>query len=641
MLSVVLLILAAWTRFDRIGAQSLWNDEGNSYGQSLRTLPDIAVNAAADIHPPGYYALLAVWRVLTGESEFALRALSAFASILSAAAAFALGKRLYGDTAGLAAMAAVSVNTFSIAYGQEARMYALLALCGAASTWALIDAILRPGRRAVILLAATTAAGLYTNYAYAGVLAVQAVFGLAWLAWALMNRRPVAAVIRTALLGYGAALLLFAPWLPTALRQVTNWGSTGEAIPAGEAIPVVLGWLTGGITAAQTGIPLAIVLLMALGLYNLAAPRGTHGHAPALPRVLALLLPLLWIAVTLGGFLALNLFREANLKFLLPAQIAVALWIGRGAWVLWHLPLRHKHRWTPLVPKFTAAVMVISVISGARTGIEALHSDPQYQRDNYRGIAQAIAADGQADAAVILNAPGQIEVFGYYARRFGDGWTLAPLPIGLTVDEAATRAKIDRLLATHRRVYAVLWGTDERDPQRVVETALNTQAYPIDERWFGAVRLARYVTPGDLLPPVTSGAQFAFPGGDIELVSYALSSDTLTPNGSLELALDWRTDVTPPRAYKVTVQLLDADGVLVVQRDTEPVGYQRPTTTWAPGDIIHDRHALVLPHALPSAQYHLIVGLYNPDDPAERLPVDGQDALILAEFLMQATTGEP
>ena len=45
--------------------------------------------SAADIHPPGYYALLAGWRVLTGESEFALRALSAFASILSAAAAFA------------------------------------------------------------------------------------------------------------------------------------------------------------------------------------------------------------------------------------------------------------------------------------------------------------------------------------------------------------------------------------------------------------------------------------------------------------------------------------------------------------------------------------------------------------------------
>ena len=123
-------------------------------------------------------------------------------------------------------------------------MYALLALCGAASTWALIDTLLIPGRRAVILLALTTAAGLYTNYAYAGVMAFQAVFGLAWLAWALWTKRPVMRVVQTAALGYGAALVLYLPWLPTALRQVTQWGSTGEQIPAGEALTTALGWLT-------------------------------------------------------------------------------------------------------------------------------------------------------------------------------------------------------------------------------------------------------------------------------------------------------------------------------------------------------------------------------------------------------------
>lgn len=47
-----LILLAAGVRFSSLGAQSLWNDEGNSYGQSLRTPADIALNAAADIHPP-------------------------------------------------------------------------------------------------------------------------------------------------------------------------------------------------------------------------------------------------------------------------------------------------------------------------------------------------------------------------------------------------------------------------------------------------------------------------------------------------------------------------------------------------------------------------------------------------------------
>lgn len=632
-LAVALLLIAVWARFHHIGAQSLWNDEGNSYGQALRTLPNIAVNAAADIHPPGYYALLAGWRVLTGESEFALRVLSAFASILSAAFAFALGRRLYGNTAGLTALAAVAVNTFSIMYAQEARMYALLALCGAASTWALIDAILTPGRRGVILLALTTAAGLYTNYAYAGVMAFQAVFGLAWLAWALWTKRPVARIVQVAALGYGAALLLYLPWLPTALRQVTQWGSTGEPIPFDEAISTTIGWLTVGPTYTQVGITAGVVILLALGLYNLNPPDADATERGArISRRLTLALPPLWVLVTVSGFFALGLFREANLKFLIPAQIAVALWLGRGAWVLWHFPLKHPAHWTYHLPRALTVLMVVTFVLGARGAIEALHNDPQFQRDDYRGIAQAIAADGQPEAAVILNAPGQLEVFGYYARRYGPEWTLAPLPIGLTVDDAATRAELETLAANHDRIYAVLWGTDERDPQQVVERFMNTQTYPIDERWFGSVRLARYVTRGTIGAPQAAGATFEFPGGSIELVDFALSTDRPTAGGSLEIALNWRAHPTPPQNYKVTVQLLSADGRVVTQRDAEPVGYQRPTSTWAPDEIVYDLHALVLPNDLLPAAYRLIVGLYDPENPQTRLPVDGLDAYTLAEF---------
>ena len=639
-LAIALLLVAAWTRFHHIGAQSLWNDEGNSYGQSLRTLPDIAINAAADIHPPGYYALLAGWRVLTGESEFALRALSAFASIVSAAIVFALGKRLYGDTAGLTALAAVAVSTFSIMYAQEARMYALLALCGAASTWALIDAIFKPGKRAAILLALTTAAGLYTNYAYAGVMAFQAVFGLAWLAWALWTKRPVAQVVQAAALGYGAALLLYLPWMPTALRQVTQWGSTGEAIPLDQALSITIGWLTVGPTYTQVGVTVGVVILLALGLYNLgpidAATNERGAPDERISRRLTLALPPLWALVTVGGFFALGLFREANLKFLIPAQIAVALWLGRGAWVLWHFPLKHPARWTHHLPRVLTVLMVVTFVLGARGGIEALHSDPQFQRDDYRGIAQAIAADGQPNAAVILNAPGQLEVFDYYAQRYGPEWTLAPLPVGLTVDEAATRAELGTLVTNHDRIYAVLWGTDERDPQHVVENFMNTQAYPIDERWFGSVRLARYVTRGTLGEPQVAGGAFEFPGGKIELVNYALSTDTLTAGGSLEIALNWRADVTPPQNYKITVQLLSPEGQVITQRDAEPVGYQRPTSTWAADETVYDLHALVIPNDLQPVSYRLIVGLYDPNNPSNRLTVNGQEAYMLAEFETRA-----
>lgn len=630
-IAVGLILLAAGVRFSSLGAQSLWNDEGNSYGQSLRTPADIALNAAADIHPPGYYWLLAGWRVLTGESEFALRSLSALASVLSATLAYALGKRLYGDTAGLAAMAVVAVNTFSITYAQEARMYALLALFAAASTWALIDILTTPRWRGATALALTTAGGLYTNYAFAGVLATHAVFGLLWLGWTLTHRRRAGRVIRLTALGYGAAVVLYLPWLRIALTQITHWSSTGDPVPLSEALPVAFGWLTVGPTYATVGISVGVVLLLALGLYSVRSPASAP--PPPIPRALALALPPLWVALTVTGFLALDLFRPANLKFLLPAQIATALWMGRGAWVLWHFPAVRDGRRIQRLTRAVAILTVFAVMWGARGGISALHTDPQYQRDDYRGIAQAIAADGQPDAAVILNAPGQIEVFGYYAARFGPAWELAPLPIGLTVDVQATQAAVRDLIARHDRIYAVLWGVNERDPQAVVESVLNTEAFPIDERWFGSVRLVRYVTPQQTGQTLDVDGAFTFPGGQIVLESAAISATEIEPGGALNLTLEWRADAVPPANYKITVQLLDSGGVLVTQRDAEPVAYQRPTRTWAPGEIIVDRHALLIPNDSTPAQYRLMIGFYNPDHPGERLPVspDG-DLLLLADI---------
>ncbi len=191
-LLILILLLAFALRVHLLGAQSLWNDEGSSYVQATRSLADIARFAALDIHPPGYYWLLHVWRILTGDTEFALRALSAFASLLSVAVAYALGKRLYGALAGLAAALFVALNGFSLYYAQEARMYALLALWGAAGFWALVG--LLTAQRAVPLrrwqmerasghscrvlhgrwrLALVNAAGLWTQYAYPFVMLAQ------------------------------------------------------------------------------------------------------------------------------------------------------------------------------------------------------------------------------------------------------------------------------------------------------------------------------------------------------------------------------------------------------------------------------------------------------------------------------------
>lgn len=185
------------------------------------------------------------------------------------------------------------------------------------------------------------------------------------------------------------------------------------------------------------------------------------------------------------------------------------------------------------------------------------------------------------------------------------------------------------MISEHERLFVVYWGEAERDPNRVVEGTLTTDAYEAGSQWYGDVRLVRYATPVEPAVVVDSGARF---GDHITLERYALSSETVRPGDVLQVRLDWLTDAPLETRYKVFVQLLNPDGTLAAQRDSEPGGGLALTTTWTPGDVVADQHALLIPDNLSPANYSLIVGLYNLDHSQERLAVDEGDYLLLREI---------
>jgi hypothetical protein len=643
-LVLAVILFAAYLRFHNLETQSLWNDEGSAYVQATRSLADIAANAARDIHPPGYYWLLAIWRQLTGDGEFALRALSALAGVLTVAFTYALGRRLFGVFAGLVAALFVTLNTFQVYYAQEARMYALLALWSAAGLWALARLLSQQSlvfrRQSLVLktrysilsiilpLALVNAAGLYTHYAYPFVMAAQ---GMIVLVWVIAGRQsPVASrqmpdagrrspVLKTGnlltafILANLLALALFLPWLPTAWAQVTGWPSTGEPTETGAALQTILGWLAYGITFEATGpatLPY-VPIFLAVGLVPFGAARPRWGR---------ILFPVIALVVVVGLFLALGLFREANLKFLLPAQIAFALWMGRAAGVMWWAA-RVGARPSMLLSAAVAASLGVILVDVGR-GLAPLYDDPAFQRADYRALAALVEADARPGDAIILDAPNQEEVFRYYYR----GETpVYPLPRGLGGDDDATRAEVRRIMADSQRIFAVFWGEAERDPNRVVESTLDAEAFESGENvWYGDVRLARYVMPAGLPEPTPSGARF---GEAITLEAYALGG-TAQPGDVLQVRLDWQTAAPLDRRYKVFVQLLDKNGVLVAQRDSEPGGGSALTINWPTGQTITDHHGLLLPDLTPG-DYTLIVGLYDLDNPSARLPVVGGDYLTL------------
>ena len=616
-LILAVLLLASALRFQRLGAQSLWYDEGVAWAHSLRTLPELIPLLQRNVHVPAYFTLLGWWQDLTGSSEFTLRALSAFFSILSVAWAYALGRRLYHPLAGLAAAALVTLSSFSIYYAQEARMYAMLAAVAGASMW-LATGMLRSlpsarGRRlSVCALGLVNALGIYTHVAFALVIAAQVALAALSLGSRLVRvqliertaQRSVSSPMRV-ILGNVMTLLLFLPWLPTALQQLLAQPNLAQAIAAEQLLPQLFGVLALGITHELSAdvSTYAVAFLLLIGLLPLPGRR----------RDARWLLPLIWLLVSMGIYLCLELTTR-YLRFLLPAQLAVALWLGRGVWALWTLEIRGRVALMRALPKLAAGLGVTLSLHGLAAGLDALYHGADFQRDDVRGLVARIEIDLRTDDAIVVSAAGLGEVFGYYYRGAAPVYGLPA-----SRDASATRSQVLEIIAAHDHLHVVFYGAEEQDPERVVETTLNLNAFEISDSWVDDMRYVRYKSGAGTLLQERAGFLF---GDSITLDAFSLGVEEVKAGDAEPVQLVWSTNAALSRRYKVFLQLLDTDGRLVAQRDSEPAGGSAQTTAWPVDEPIVDNHALLLPSDLPAGDYTLIAGLYDISDPSARLPTD-------------------
>ncbi len=618
----LVLLLAAGLRFARIDAQSLWYDEGVSVALSQTTLARIVAESAVDFHPPGYYMLLAGWQRLAGLSELALRMLSALASVVAVALVAAIGARFFGRWVGLLAALLAAVSPFQVWYAQETRNYALLALLSTASVLlagavlAVLHAALRgrfnPRRHLPVLAAYTlvNAAGLYTHYTFPIDIAAQSLVFVLWLLWQPRRLRGLAAWAGLQI----ATLLLYAPWL---LFVWTDILQPPQAEPHPVGLVQALGTLAYGITTPLDAMQRGLIPLGALAAAGLLMPwlaRTPAGRTSRFPERVGLVAA--WLAVPFAFTLSLDLLRESFLRSFVPYGLALALLAALGAAALFQLrlPRSTAGRIGAWLARGAALALLIGGLLPAREGLRNLYANPDYARDPYREVAALIEQEAGPEAAVVLSAPGQGQVFGYYFT----GPNVRPLP------EGDTLATLDALLRDHATIYAIYYGAAEQDPELVVESTLNARAFIVTDEWYGHLRLVRYVAPAQVADEVEtpSGARF---GQSITLLGSALSSQQLAPGDALAVALFWQAAETPAQRYKVFVHLYGPDGLIAAQHDGEPQGGLRLTTTWQPGETVTDNHGMLLPRDAPPGVYQLMVGMYGYDDGA-RLSVDHPDA---------------
>ena len=658
--------LAALVNFYRLTAQSFWADEGNSIAQAMRPVPEIVVRAAMDIHPPLYYVLLHAWTRVFGLSEFAIRSLSALAGIAVVVLTWALARRLWGAATARVAGVIAALHPALVYYSQEARMYAFIALWASLAGYALITIILREGRARLALSdtapasnqASTSvprlqrvppshpalllgrwdalfvlamAAGMWTHYMF-GVMA--GVFALVYLAWIWNTRRtiPVYPRLIRVLTDNLAVLLLFMPWLPIALQRLQSWPRPSAPLGPAAALNATWQWLTTGpVTPPYMNRWLwfwATLVLVALWPWRRAGRR---------PHWLSWGLPVLWVALPPAVMIVAGVMKPAYLKFLIISVPPFVILLARGVlapWEAWRWT-KHKGRWVAggwLVGSLLVLLTLQTLILGY------YYYDPAAARDDYRGIARYIEAVETPGDAIILNAPGQWDVFRYYYKG---SLPVYRLPEERPPDAKRLTARLTSIAQQHGKLFVILWATNESDPTGIMESWLDTHAYKALDVWRGNVRFLIYATMRTSESDAAVYTMDAQLGNAVRLERAAVWNTRVAPGDVVQVRLHWRARAPLSRRYKVFLQLLAPGDRLIAQRDTEPVGGERPTTSWQPNEEIEDNYGLLIPLATPPGTYRLIAGMYDAST-GERLPVQqGERRGDFIEFPVQITVTRP
>lgn len=598
---MLILLLAFALRMYHLDGQSLWADEGNSAALAGRPFPVIAQQAALDIHPPLYYFLLKLWRALFGDGEIALRSLSVMFSLGVVVLVYALGEMAAGHRAGTAAALMAAVSPLQVYYAQEARMYMLMAFWAALAVWAAWRWITRPSWPYALLYVLAGTAGLYTHYFFPTILlACNLVFILAWL-----GRRRARMLWAWAGMQAGV-ILLYLPWLNIGISRLLAWPRGTSPIRAASWLGMA--WRTlclgpAGLDAPWSAtLPFAILLVAGV-LPLLAANRVTAGASPV-----RWAFPILGLLVPLAVMGAVGIHQPARLKFLMAGSPFFALCLGAGIALPWQLA--RPGRRPAILAGMITGLLALSALIPAGRFLLRYYTDPLVQRDNYRGMVEYIRATAGPDDAVILNAPGQWDVFTYYYRA--DPWPVYLLPAERPPNRAALETALAELTSRHRRLYVLYWATDESDPERIMESWLDAHAFKGVERWFGNVRFVIYTTLRGWDGPMQALAVGAHLNNGLMLARAEMPAVQPAAGDILPITLLWQVDEAPSARWKVFLQVLDAGSHIVGQRDAEPLSGAVPITAWSPGETYKDHHGVLIEPGTPPGTYQLIAGMYDP-----------------------------
>lgn len=329
--------------------QSLWFDEAYSIMLAKQSPHEIIRLTAIDTHPPLYYLLLHYWGELFSWNVVALRSSSVLAYGGTIVIAGLLMRRLFGNRVAVVAVVLAALSPLMMRYGFELRMYALASLVGVLATFVLIAARTANGSRAIwlwIAYAVLVAIGVYSVY----YLALLWIAHVVWLVW--MSRRDLFSKSFWRLSwvwAYGLSIVLFSPWLPTMLKQVTN----GALAPIGQAMNTenlfgVLSFNTIYQPLWQFDMlrsVLFLALLIALAILGIKSYKNSKSHERP-----SLLLLACYIGIPIVVLMVVSFARSMYVeRYLAHVAIGLMMLIGVGIAIAWRRPSKAVYISTSVV----------------------------------------------------------------------------------------------------------------------------------------------------------------------------------------------------------------------------------------------------------------------------------------------------
>ena len=394
---IILLVLtsvAAILRFLWLGSASLWIDELFSVAWSqMSSAYLLGPGVRIETNPPGYYLLLHFWMQAFGESEFAVRALSALASIATVPVVYALGRTLFGHRTALVAALLMTINPVAVAYAREARSYSWMTLADAISLWAMV-AVFRSRDTAV-----------RQSWAWLGVFVVS-IIASCWLHYTsflfaagcyvavaslLLRDKPfrwreaalwlVSLVIITLCVGWLVWLAMLLSdsgnlvWVPP-----LSWGSLGNFLLS----LTVPGPETPELMPVLWGI-CALMLLIVLAPGRRRLPLGHPGAA------VLLVVPFVYCALLVGMSAARPMLLARTATWL---TVPLCLLLARGVTA-----------WTPRWSLATGLVPILTFLICTQHGF-------QYpSTEDWRGASRLVATNARCQGPVLI---GGFNALGFY-----------------------------------------------------------------------------------------------------------------------------------------------------------------------------------------------------------------------------------